>query len=138
MFRHANEQASTLKKAPSKGCETSKLRDHFKSHFNPTYDNDSQPPELFENPPLFVEKPSRNHLCYPSRHLSPHHRRAQKDHPLVEKRLNRLRPTTRTPKICRLLRRVSQRSLRSDGQDLDKPPASSRLGYLEDYHAVEK
>ena len=49
MFRRANEQASTLKKAPSKG------RDYFKSHFNPTYDNDTQPPELFENPPLFVE-----------------------------------------------------------------------------------
>ena len=55
MFRRANEQPSTLKKAPSKGCETSKLRDHFKSHFNLTYDNDTQPPELFENPPLFVE-----------------------------------------------------------------------------------
>ena len=55
MFRRANEQESTLKKAPSKGCATSKLRDHFKSHFNPTYDNDTQPPELFENSPLFVE-----------------------------------------------------------------------------------
>ena len=55
MFRRANEQESTLKKAPSKGCETSKLRDHVKSHFNPTYDNDTQPPELFENPPLFVK-----------------------------------------------------------------------------------